>query len=87
MSILLTVLPSNFLNSSGKNKHDVRGRFHPFDCFFVFNSFDDPFVQVIDRALSSYAQKMSSFIPADFLQPWRAQQRILHIRHSSDRMG
>jgi hypothetical protein len=35
------VLPPDFLNSSGKNKHNVGGRFCHFDRFFVFNSFDD----------------------------------------------
>jgi hypothetical protein len=69
MLISLMVLPPDFLYSGSENKHDMGGCFHYFDLFFFF-TFMTQFVQVIDRVLSSYAQSTSSFIPANFLQPW-----------------
>jgi hypothetical protein len=40
MHISFTVLPPDFLNSSGKNTHYIGGDFHHFDSF-VFNSYYD----------------------------------------------
>jgi hypothetical protein len=68
-------LSLDFLNSSSENKHDVGGCFCHFNFFLYLTVFMTQFVQVIDRVFSSYSQSNCSFIPADFLQPWRAQQR------------
>jgi hypothetical protein len=75
MLILLTVLPPDFLNSSGENKQNMSSRFSHFVSFSCLTALMTQFVPVIDRVLSSYAQSTNSLIPADFLQPWREQQQ------------
>jgi hypothetical protein len=69
MQISFTVLPPDFIISSGKSKHNIGGDFRHFIFFKFSTAFMKQFVHVLDRVLSSYRLSTSSFILTTFCGP------------------
>jgi hypothetical protein len=71
----LTVLPLDLLYSGGDGNHDVCSLFCHFDVFLLLTAILIKFVCMIDIVFSPSILSTSSFILADFWQPWRERRR------------